>query len=121
MITERIQKIKQFMKQNKITYDELSSRSGIPISTLNYIFTGRTENPRMDTMRAIEKALGMNTDGLWTIEDYASGFRPAMQINITPDEGELLGLYRRIGQILGKPGQIAFKQMGETLLKMENK
>ena len=55
-----IAKIKAFMKENGITYDELSEKSGIPVSTLNYIFTGRTVHPRVDTMRAIEAALGLD-------------------------------------------------------------
>ena len=55
-----IQEIKDYLKVNKITYQELSDRSGISLNTLKNIFRGKTENPRIDTMQAIENALGIN-------------------------------------------------------------
>ncbi len=54
-----IQQIKAYLKSNKITYDELSERSGIPIGTLKHIFSGVTKNPRIDTVQSIERALGL--------------------------------------------------------------
>ena len=60
MLNEDIKRIKQYLKDNKITYGELSKMSQIPITTLSYIFTGRTENPRMDTIKAIERALSLD-------------------------------------------------------------
>lgn len=55
-----INKIKEYMKKNKITYAELAARSGVPIQTLSKIFAGITPNPRIDTVQAIEKALGLD-------------------------------------------------------------
>jgi len=55
-----ISEIKTFMKANKITYKDLSEKSGVPESTLKNIFAGFTQNPRIDTMQAIEKALGLD-------------------------------------------------------------
>lgn len=52
-----IQEIKEYLKSNKITYQELSDRSGIALNTLKNIFRGKTEHPRIDTMQAIESAL----------------------------------------------------------------
>ena len=57
-----IEEIKKYMKENKITYDDLSEKAKIPIVTLKSIFSGRTPNPRIDTMQAIEKALGLNQE-----------------------------------------------------------
>lgn len=57
-----IDEIKKYMKENKITYDDLSEKAKIPIGTLKSIFSGRTPNPRIDTMQAIEKALGLNQE-----------------------------------------------------------
>lgn len=54
--------IKQYMKENKITYDELAARSGISISTIKKIFSGVSLYPRVDTMQAIERALGLDED-----------------------------------------------------------
>lgn len=51
--------VKQVMKEKKITQIQLSELSGIPIQTLRKIFAGYTPNPRIDTVEAIEKALGI--------------------------------------------------------------
>lgn len=55
-----IQDIKMYMKANNMTYQELSDRSQIPLNTLKNLFCGKTKNPRIDTMQAIERALGIN-------------------------------------------------------------
>lgn len=53
--------IKKYMKQNKITYAELSKRSSIPEGTLKHIFAkADTANPQIYTMQAIERALGLD-------------------------------------------------------------
>ena len=60
----QIQEIKLFMKQNGITQIELAEKSKIPLTTIRYIFSGRTQTPRIDTMHAIEKALGIKEQEL---------------------------------------------------------
>lgn len=54
-----IQEIKDYMHKRHITQIQLSELSGIPLQTLRKIFAGFTENPRIDTMQAIEAALGI--------------------------------------------------------------
>lgn len=58
----QINEIKLYLKKQKITYEELSLKSNIPIGTLKSIFSGRTPNPRIDTVKAIERALGINAN-----------------------------------------------------------
>lgn len=55
-----IMEIKKFLKEHKITYKMLAEMSGVPESTLKNIFGGFTPNPRIDTIEAIERALGIN-------------------------------------------------------------
>lgn len=57
-----VQEVKAYLKKNKITYQELSDMSNIALNTLKSIFSGRTPNPRIDTMQAIEKALGIDKE-----------------------------------------------------------
>lgn len=57
-----IQEVKKHLKENKITYQELSDSSGIALNTLKSIFCGRTPTPRIDTMQAIERALGLDKE-----------------------------------------------------------
>lgn len=52
--------IKAVMRERKITQKDLSDITGVPLQTLKYIFTGRTLYPRIDTVQAIEKALGLD-------------------------------------------------------------
>lgn len=44
-----IKQLKIGIKNQKITYKELSELSGIPLNTLKNIFSGHTKNPRIDT------------------------------------------------------------------------
>lgn len=53
-----VKEIKEFMRINKITQVELSEKSGLPLQTIRNIFSNPTRNPRIDTMQAIENALG---------------------------------------------------------------
>jgi transcriptional regulator with XRE-family HTH domain len=53
--------LKEKKKQTKMTLQEISEKSNIPINTLKNIFSERTKNPRIDTINAIESALGVNT------------------------------------------------------------
>ncbi len=54
-----IKEIKKELKKRKISYENLSSLSGVPLNTLKNIFSERTPHPRIDTMQAIERALGI--------------------------------------------------------------
>lgn len=57
-----IQFIKDELKKRKITYPKLAEMTGLSISTITKIFGGYAKYPRMDTMEAIEKALGLSED-----------------------------------------------------------
>lgn len=58
-----IPQIKQYLKENHITYEMLANTSGVPVNSLKQIFRGRVRNPRIDTVQAIEKALGLTATG----------------------------------------------------------
>lgn len=57
-----IEELKKRKKELKMTFEELSQKSGIPVPTLKCIFTSRTASPRIDTLEAIEKALQIDSD-----------------------------------------------------------
>ena len=71
----QIVEIKKILKERKITYKELSEKSGISLKTLEAIFAGYVKHPRIDTMEAIESALGLNE----TAEVVPAETRPALQ------------------------------------------
>ena len=72
-------------KELNLTLDEISARSGVPLNTLKNIFSGRTTNPRIDTIRAIEKALGLETT----------------KTELSADEAEWLDLYKQLKNVKG--------------------
>lgn len=57
-----VERLKEAKKKKKITFDELSAASGVPISTIYDIFRGVTADPRAGTLEAIERALGLGLD-----------------------------------------------------------
>ncbi len=47
-------------KELNLTFDQLSKLSGIPKRTILGIFRGEVHTPRIDTVQAIEKTLGID-------------------------------------------------------------
>ena len=52
-----IQVLRKMKKEVGITNGEIAELSGIPVSTVNKIFSGATKNPRYATLLAIEQVL----------------------------------------------------------------
>ncbi|MCD8132192.1 MAG: Uma2 family endonuclease [Lachnospiraceae bacterium] len=53
-----IEKLKKRKQELGYSMAQLSESSGIPLGTLQKIFTGETKQPRYETMQALEKVLG---------------------------------------------------------------
>lgn len=76
------QELKEILKKRKITYAELSKMSGVPINTIQNFMSNRTSSPRIDTMQAIENALGFVS--------------PTAVTQYTEKETDLVRLYRAL-------------------------
>lgn len=112
-----IQATKAYLKANKITYEQLSERSGIPLNTLKNIFSGRTEHPRIDTMQAIKDALGLNQADLQiTNTDKTAGIEPRHKQILSPDEMDLLDVYRALKDEKGERAAHAVKTIIKAFL-----
>lgn len=57
-----LQALRNAKKAKKMTLMDISVASGIPKRTVDDIFSGHTVNPRIDTLNAIERALGIQTE-----------------------------------------------------------
>lgn len=57
-----LQTLRNAKKAKKMTLMDISVASGIPKRTVDDIFSGHTVNPRIDTLNAIERALGIQTE-----------------------------------------------------------
>ena len=55
----KLEKMKQRKKQLHLTNQELAQRSGVPLGTINKIFSGATKSPKYTTLLALETVLGM--------------------------------------------------------------
>ena len=69
-----IEELNRVRKQQGLSIDELAKRSNLPKSTIEKVLFGIVKHPRIDTMQAIEEALGLSTPPLqWTEEDKSLG------------------------------------------------
>ena len=94
--------LKKAKKEKKITYEKLSELSGVPISTIYDLFRGVTNAPRIDTVEALEKALGLNQPPIeWTAADQAQGVGKH-PIYLSEAETEWLELRSEILRIHGE-------------------
>lgn len=85
-MNEKIVKIKAFIKENKITYKEISEKTGIPEGTLKHIFSGVTKNPRIDTIQAIENAINYKEHKSLSNSYY------------TTEEEQIIEMYRELSK-----------------------
>ena len=51
-----------------MTSQEIADRSGVPLSTVSRVFSGRTDNPSFETIRDLVMAMGGSLDELAGIE-----------------------------------------------------
>lgn len=77
-----IQEMREKKKEKGYSYAQMSELSGVPLGTIQKIFSGETVSPRYDTLQALEKlfaAQGMvreevsyqvHGQGTYTVEDY---------------------------------------------------
>lgn len=81
---------KKRKKELHWSHDDLARESGVSRRTIAGIFAGddRGQNPRIDTVQAIERALGL-------IED---GYRDTMPFEVTPMEEELVRTFRALSE-----------------------
>ena len=77
-----IEEMKKKKREKGYTYAQMSELSGVPLGTIQKIFSGETLSPRYDTLQSLEKlfaetsivqeeaAYAVHTQGSYTIEDY---------------------------------------------------
>lgn len=54
-----LDKIAEYKKKLGLTTEELSAKSGVPVGTLNKILSGATRDPKLETLKAIARVLGL--------------------------------------------------------------
>lgn len=66
-----LDKIVEYKRKLNLTTEELSERSGVPVGTLNKILSGATKDPKLETLKAIARVLGL------TLNDFDDEPHPA--------------------------------------------
>ena len=62
------ERLKYAKEKAKITNQDISERSGVPLPTVNRILSGGTDSPGVDNVRAIANALGVSMDEIFSEE-----------------------------------------------------
>lgn len=88
-----LEKIAEYKKKLGMTTEELSNQSGVPLGTLNKILSGATKDPKLETLKAIARVLGMSLDDF----DDLSINKPQ-----EPSYNELITVYTRSRKNLSK-------------------
>lgn len=101
------------MKARGITQIKLAEMSGIPLQTLRGIFCDKVPNPRIDTMHAIEKALGLNTETIVPTQAKDKKAAPTL----SEKERRLIGAFNE----LIPPMQDYILEMTENLVTTQKK
>ncbi len=80
-----LEKINIYKKQLGLTNEELAHKSGVPKSTIDKITAGVTYDPKLETVKAIVRALGKRLSDLDDMEPEIK-----MLATVTGDERKVL-------------------------------
>ena len=63
-----LDKIAEYKRKLNMTTEELSRESGVPVGTLNKILSGATKDPKLETLKAIARVLGLTLNDFDDVE-----------------------------------------------------
>ena len=81
-------RLKELKDQRKLTNQQLSDLSGVPVGTINRIMAGQTDNPSFQTVCDMVRAMG------WSLDELAGMQTPGGGEPSPPGE-DLIRLYER--------------------------
>lgn len=76
---EWLEALKRMKKQSGLTSQEISQRTGIPLPTLEKVFSGTTKSPKLNTMQTLVHFFG------YTLDDLVNDC-PEKEKSSSPDE-----------------------------------
>lgn len=79
-------RLRMLKKESGMTIQQVADLSGVPLSTLNKLFAGRTEAPKLDTIRSVVHAMGYTLDDLE--DDVKTARSPGTAEAIPGDQDE---------------------------------
>lgn len=110
-------KFNEERKKQHLTVEELATKANLPKATVEKILFNVVKNPRIDTVQAIEKALGLNQPTIeWTEADQAQGVGK-YPIYFSNREKELIEIGSEILRIHGEQYYNTVISMLKALIK----
>lgn len=79
-----IERLKKAKKEKGMTIEEIAKKANLPKGTVQNIFCGYVENPRYDTIHAIEQALELDK----------ADTKETASVELTPQEDRMLQAFR---------------------------
>ena len=114
-----LSKWKERRKELGWTYEMLANKAQVSLNTIKNIFREETTDPRLDTVQAIERALGLAPT--FTEEERALGLSENHLIALSDDDRELIHLFAEAEDELGKAYVKAVKQMVRLQIDSKDK
>lgn len=107
-----VEELNNERKRQKLSVAELAEKANLPKATVEKILFGIVKHPRIDTMQAIERALGLNAMPQWTEADEALGAGKYPTF-LTDKEQEWLELISEVKRVKGED----YLKTLETMIK----
>lgn len=98
-------RLKAVKKQSRITNEDLSKLSGIPLGTINKIFSGDTQEPKLPAFMSIASALGTSVDYLV--------YGLSREAELKEDEEQLVADYRDAEEPIRKAAAVMLHNSAE--------
>ena len=112
-----VEKLNEERKRQGISVAELAQKANLPQGTVEKVLFGIVKHPRIDTMEAIERALGLSE---WSAEEKAEGVgNHAVELN--GDELEWLELRSEILRVYGNDYLATLVAMLKKLTEISQK
>jgi phage repressor protein C with HTH and peptisase S24 domain/DNA-binding XRE family transcriptional regulator len=111
-----LEKINFFKKEQKLTNEDLARLSGVPKSTIDKITSGLTYDPKLETVRAIAKALGKTIND-FDDDDEVAARKAKTACDIESHELELINKYRPLSPRAKERIDTAIKKEHEYYLE----
>lgn len=117
MNSNKLEQWKARKKELNFKYDDIARLSNIPKGTIQNIFAGYIPNPRIDTVQAIERALGLSE---WSADEKAEGVGEHA-VNLSADEWEWLELRSEVLEVGGQEMLATIIELLRTMIKTNKK
>lgn len=81
-----VEEMKQVKKEKGYSYEQIAKLTGVPLGTVQKIFTGETKAPRYATLKALESLFMYENIDYGTVQEEAAEYRVKKQGEYTLDD-----------------------------------